>query len=151
MEYPQYLTSASEHYTSFIFYSEGPRGKIKKRIRYREISSGIFNLAFGDVYDDGNADFINDLSRSDNGDRDKVLATVADTCRAFIERYPDALIFAVGSTPSRTRLYQIGICRNIVKINRLFFVSGYRNGNWEPFESGRNYHGFLLCGKKNVI
>jgi hypothetical protein len=62
------------------------------------------------------------LSISNNGDSPKVLATVASTVYAFLERYPDAYVFATGSTNSRTRLYRMGISANYLEIRKDFNI-----------------------------
>lgn len=46
---------------------------------------------------------------TNNEDRQKVLATVADTVVDFLNNHRQAAIFAKGSTASRTRLYQMNI------------------------------------------
>ena len=69
-----------------------------------------------------------DNTRSNNGDRDKILATVARTLLIFMECHPKAIIFAKGQTPAKTRLYQMGINQNWKEIGRLFFVAGLYKG-----------------------
>jgi uncharacterized protein DUF6934 len=70
-------------------------------------SLGYFNLGFGDL--NKATGKIDDLAVTDNQDRKKVLATVAATLLEFTRQFPDAAVYATGSTPARTRLYQIGI------------------------------------------
>lgn len=101
-----------------MFLSEGPRGIIKKVVAYQKIRDNIYNLAFGDW--DEKAQKPNDKARSNNGDRNKVLATVASTVISFIQYYPSAIVFAEGSTPAKTRLYQIGINHHWLEINQVF-------------------------------
>lgn len=60
----------------------------------------------GDI-DTGSGE-IDDLSVSNNQDTKKVLATVAKTVVDFIEQHPKAIVME-GSTPARTRPYQMGI------------------------------------------
>jgi hypothetical protein len=67
----------------------------------------IYNLAFGDIPD--GTDMIDDAVVSNNDDRDMILATVANTIFDFTNNYGKHYIFATGSTPARTRLYQMGI------------------------------------------
>jgi hypothetical protein len=64
--------------------------------------SGIYNLAFGDINVEGEID---DLTISDNGDRNKILATVAKSVDEYTKRFPGRWIFFKGSTPERTRLH----------------------------------------------
>lgn len=76
MKYDIYNSLAvTDDYSIFDFISSGKNGEIAKRIEFMPTHiPGYFNLAFGDVDEDGNID---DYSISDNGDRNKVLATVA--------------------------------------------------------------------------
>jgi hypothetical protein len=90
---------------------------------------------------------MNDKVRSNNGDRDKILATVAGTVIEFIEHYPNAVIFTKGSTPSRTRLYQMGILANWQEINKIFVIEGLINSEWLPFERNKNYQAFMARAK----
>lgn len=138
------VVTDKEHFT-YEFLSEGPNGTIKKVVIYQEIEDNVFNLAFGDW--DETKQRINDKGRSNNNDSTKVLATVGSTVIDFIKYHPGATIFAMGSTASRTRLYQIGIQANFYKINQLFNIQGNLEGNWEPFKRGRNYQAFTLHAK----
>jgi len=132
----------------YEFFSEGPKGKIKKVVRYRlieETTFPIYNLGFGDWDDETND--INDLITTNNHDQQKVLATVADTIINFIQTHPEALIFIQGSTPSRTRLYQMGISKLWDEIQKHFSIIGSVDGQWQPFEKGINYEAFIINGK----
>lgn len=91
---------------------------------------------------------INDLAISNNGDRQKILATVASAVLEFTLFSPDAIIHAKGATPARTRLYQMGIALHFPEIIKLFHIKGLKNGTWETFKSGKNYEAFLLFQNK---
>jgi hypothetical protein len=54
----------------------------------------------------------------------------------------------MGSTRSRTRLYQIGIANNFVEISLFLQVYGQVNGMWEEFEEGKNYDAFMVWKKE---
>jgi hypothetical protein len=129
-----YLFEVNASRELFDFFSEGPKGRIKKTIEYENIGNNYYNLGFGDRDEIRNV--VNDKARSNNGDRDKVLATVASSVSIFMEYHPGATILAVGEIPSKTRLYQIGINKHWAEISAQFFVEGFRNGFWEPFEPG---------------
>lgn len=78
----------------------------------------------------------------------KVLATVASTVYAFVERHPNAWIIATGSTEVRTRLYRMGITNNLAEISEDFHIFGYtKSGNWVRFETGEDYEAFLVTKK----
>ena len=138
-KYP--IISTNEH-LAYEFLSEGPNGTIKKVVFFQEIGDNLFNLAFGDW--DEAEQRIDDKARSNNNDRDKVIATVASTVIDFIKHYPYAQLFAKGSTPARTRLYQIGILANWHEISQLLILEGFIDGDWYPIEKHRNYQAFLV-------
>ena len=150
------LTMHREHYNlitsrdriEFQFNSKGPNGMIKKGVIYTlHKVSGLtyYNLAFGDL-DEETGD-INDFSISNNNDRDKILATVAITILKFTESFPDALIYAKGSTPSRTRLYQMSIGLNYDEVSEYLKVYGLQKDRWNSFEKNVNYEAFIVLRK----
>lgn len=145
MKYPKYPIITSQGHYVYEFYSEGQMGRIKKVIVYEPISENVFNLGFGDWNEDRQQ--TDDSTRSNNGDRDKVLATVALTAVDFTDRFPDAQLFVTGSSPARTRLYQMGIANNLLEINERFEVKGFRTTDWEIFRMGVNYQAFLISRK----
>ncbi|THU39383.1 hypothetical protein FAM09_12815 [Niastella caeni] len=140
----------SEDFLSYEFFSEGPKGKIRKVVLFSRVNlygKFYFNLAFGDFNEAGN---FNDLVISNNQDAEKVLATVAQAVIKFTNVYPEALIVAEGSTPSRTRRYQMGINKFLKEIELDFKVFGLlNNGGFEPFRSGENYKAFAVT-RKNI-
>ena len=120
MNYEKYLYKSEANFEFLEFYSEGPKGIIKKVVEYQLTSeNNVYNLAFGDY--DENARSIDDKVVTNNGDSLKVLATVASTVYAFIEKHPDAWVIATGSTEARTRLYRMGITHNLVEISKDFY------------------------------
>ena len=76
------------------------------------------------------------------------MATVAGTVLEFMKNYPEAVITAFGSTPSRTRLYQIAIQANLEDICQYLIIKGFKEGKWQDFEFHVNYEGFLVFNKK---
>ena len=76
-----------------------------------------------------------------------VLATVVSTVYAFTDKYPDAWVFATGSTKARTRLYRMGITKYILEIKKDFQVFGLRDDEWEKFEKEVEYEAFLVKRK----
>ena len=131
----------------YEFTSDGPRGKIQKIVKYSETNfKDLYNLAFGDK--DQTTGEINDKTISNNGDSDMVLATVVSTVYAFTDKYPDAWIFATGSTKARTRLYKIGISKYLLEIRLDFQVFGLKDDEWVKFEKDIEYEAFLVQRKK---
>jgi hypothetical protein len=74
--------------------------------------------------------------------------TVAYTALDFTNRFPSAQIFVEGSTEARTRLYQIGIASDILKIRNNFEVFGLIDENWQFFRLNRKYEAFLIQRKQ---
>ena len=146
MKLPKYPLSSSNRLMTFEFTSEGQRGLIRKVVQYQPTNlKDIYNLAFGDK--DNAADSIDDTVISNNGDSEKVLATVAATAYAFTDRYPDAWIYATGSTKARTRLYRMGIAKFLEEVSEDFEVLGERSSAWEEFRRNVEYEGFLVRRK----
>jgi len=146
MKYSRYPIVAGNTPFVYEFFSDGPRGRIRKGVFYTRIGINLFNLGFGD-WNEERQD-LDDSNRSNNGDRDQVLATVAFTALDFTDKFPKAQLFVEGSTPGRTRLYQMGICVNILEISECFEIKGLIGGIWEIFERNRNYEGFLITRKR---
>lgn len=148
LERYEYETGPS--FQQFVFYSEGPKGRIRKVILYTFLGNidgdDYYNLGFGD-YNEAEKN-INDLSISNNKDRDKILATVAITTLEFTSHFPSCKIVAEGSTPVRTRLYQISIMKHFKEIIQLFDIHGLtEEKGWTPFAAGENYLAFLIARK----
>lgn len=147
MKLPKYQLKAERSLMVFEFISEGPKGKIPKLVKFSETNLyGIFNLAFGDK--DQKTGEINDTVISNNGDSEKVLATVVATLYAFTDKHPDASVLATGSTKSRTRLYRMGISKYFAEIQKDYLIYGLRNEDWESFEKDIEYEAFLAIRKK---
>ncbi|WP_346320222.1 hypothetical protein [Chitinophaga sp. YIM B06452] len=150
MPLERYEFSANGDFTEFEFWSEGPRGRIRKVVRYARLNERIdgetlHSLSFGDPLELGDQNMYH--ARSNNGDRDKILATVAFTALEFALRHPEGKILIRGSTPARTRLYQMGMNANWGYIGELFRLEGFRCGQYEEFRRGRNYQYFLAQRK----
>lgn len=146
MKLPKYPLSSSDKMMTFEFISEGSKGLIHKLVNYQPTNlKGLYNLAFGDKkLDTGDID---DKVISNNGDSEKVLATVVATVYAFTDRYPDSWIYATGSTLARTRLYRMGISKFLNEVTDDFEILGELNDDWEEFKSGVELEGFLVRRK----
>ncbi len=148
MNLPQYKTNPDEDLHSFSFISEGKNGKIEKVIRYEKITDDVFNLGFGDK--DPITGKINDKVVTNNGDTEKVLATVVSTVFTFTERNPNAYIYAIGSNHVRNRLYRRGITKYQSEALDTFAIYGMLpNQEFEIFNPNTDYVGFLLHLKNN--
>jgi hypothetical protein len=149
MNLERYLYFDSNDYHDYEFYSEGPKGRIRKLVTFTKIpnvETPMYNLAFGDSHPiTGELD---DTVISNNQDRDVILATVASTIFEFCDHHANYFIYAKGSTPSRTRLYQMGIANLWEEITIHFEVYGLKDNEWHEFEPfGINYDAFLVKRK----
>jgi hypothetical protein len=143
-----YNVDISKDFQTYEFKSVGSKGSITKVVRYSKINvKGFYNLGFGDK--DPITGFISDLTVTNNGDSQKVLATVAATLYTFTDKNPEATVIATGSTNARTRLYRMGITNNLKEIEKDFIVMGLTETNWETFRKNVNYGAFLVR-RKNV-
>ena len=111
-----------------------------------QLKEMVYNLGFGDLNEETGE--ISDTIVTDNKDSLKVLATVASTLFDFFSQYPNTVVLVMGSTPSRTRLYRMGITGNGHEISATFDVRGFIDGEWEPFTFRRNDEAFFVRAKK---
>jgi hypothetical protein len=137
----------SNDFKLYKFTSIGFKGSFVKVVRYYDLDfEDFYNLGFGDEHPiTGDLD---DLAITDNGDTQKVLATVAMTLYTFINHYPNAKIFIKGSTKARTRLYRIGIARHLSSIEMDFTIEGLLDSKWQNFRNDVQYDAFLIKKKR---
>jgi hypothetical protein len=145
----KYLYNTNSSFLDFEFESIGPKGIIKKVARFSEIGKNIYNFGFGDL-DEATGE-ISDTVVSNNGDGDKVLITIASIIYDFTGIYTGAAVFIQGTTPARTRRYQMGINKFWTQISPVFEVLGLKNEKWEQFAPGENYDAFLGRRKASFL
>ncbi|MGY4385355.1 hypothetical protein ACVWYN_002393 [Pedobacter sp. UYP24] len=144
MNLDRYPYFTNNDFQEYEFYSEGPKGKIKKIVLFQKAQDDpiIYNLAFGD--EDPRTSGLNDSVVSNNNDRNKVLATVASTINDFCDRHGNHYLYAKGSNEARTRLYQMSISALLEEISIDFEVNGILDGEAVKFEKNVKYEGFLI-------
>ena len=148
MKLDRYELKSDEQLTTFDFLSEGPKGKIEKLIQFSLVNqNGLYNLAFGDK--DPITSGIDDKVITDNGDSEKVLATVVASVYAFCDKFPQAWIYATGSTAARTRLYRMGINKFYDIVETDFEIFGLTLSEWERYEKDKDYQAFVIQRKKS--
>ncbi len=146
MKLPKYHLKAESGFTRFEFISEGPKGAIRKLIEFQKTTDQeVYNLAFGDK--DLLTGDIDDLAVTNNGDTEKILATVVAALYVFFDKYPAAYVYATGSTETRTRLYRMGITKFYKEMQEDFYLYGQIGDHFPEFESGKDYDGFLAQRK----
>ena len=146
MNLPTYdVVSNTSHTYEFI--SEGKNGKIYKSVSFQETNiEGVYNLGLVDK--NPITGQVDDKVVSNNGDRDKVLSTVVGIIYLFTDQFPDVWIYAEGSTPARTRLYQISIVKFFHIVKRDFELQALLENKWEEFRPNVNYQAFVIKRKK---
>lgn len=122
MEYPVYNDIfTSKDWMAFRFWSVGNKGRVWKVVQFTPMKKrGYYNLAMGD-WNEGVLDFI---TTTYNGDRDKVLATVAVIVFGWTERFPKRKVIFQGNTLARTRLYRMAINRAWDELKKVFLIQG---------------------------
>lgn len=146
MKVEKYHLKSDKTFTHFEFTSVGLNGAIKKIVEFQTTSfSNLFNLAFGDK--DSITGEIDDLAISNNGDMQKVLGTVVAALYIFFDKNPEAIVYATGSTPARTRLYRMGITKFYNDIQRDFYLYGRIGNQLYTFETAVEYEGFVALRK----
>lgn len=146
MKLDKYELKSGEELEVFEFVSVGPKGRIIKIIQYSPTNyKDLYNLGFGDKNAETNE--IEDEVISNNGDGEKVLATVVASLYAFTDKHPEIMVYATGSTESRTRLYRMGITRYIHEAERDFEIFGELENSWQKFKKDVEYKGFLVRRK----
>lgn len=88
MQLPKYTFKTNLTFLDYEFESIGPKGKVKKIVRFTEIQKAVYNLAFGDL--DELSGEISDTAVTNNNDSKKVLSTVAAIVNHFTNQYPKA-------------------------------------------------------------
>lgn len=104
----------------------------------------IYSLTLANLLADGSLD---DTTVSDNGDMEKILATVFQCMAAFLDDHPTSIVAFAGSSESRTRLYQIAIARELEEASNRFNIWGLTQDVIEPFQRSKAYDGFMVSLK----
>jgi hypothetical protein len=148
MKYEVYTElKITDDFSIFDFLSIGKKGLIPKRIEFTHTEiPNIVNLAFGDIDENGE---INDYSISDNGDRNKILATVAFATDLYLNKNPEMWVYFKGSTQERTRLYRMAIGLNFEELAVKFDIYAEQTGGFIPFRKNVEVKGVLIR-KKNA-
>lgn len=142
----RYELIAGRNLTTFEFLSEGKRGRIIKVVQFQPMNiENLYNLAFGDKNMETGE--IDDQAITDNGDSEKVLATVVAALYVFVDRYPETWVYATGSTIARTRLYRMGINKYYDIAADDFEIMGVYKNEWEWYERGKDYQAFAVHRK----
>ena len=131
---------------NFEFYSNG-KERYLMGINYSYIgleaatSKPVYNLGFGvlKINPETGLEEVDDTIKTNNGDRDKILATVALTALSFFDKHPNTIIYFEGSSSSRIRTYQMALNRHFDVLKKDFLMKGYTEEDYLPeeFEKGK--------------
>ncbi|HEX2627473.1 MAG TPA: hypothetical protein VHM26_00625 [Chitinophagaceae bacterium] len=123
LDLPYYNYYSNKSQFDYEFESVGPKGKIRKIVRFELQDENVYNLGFGDF--DENADYVSDEVVSNNGNTEMVLSTIGQIILHFTNKRPEAFVLIEGSTASRTRLYQQKINKFFSQIDIHFKIFGF--------------------------
>jgi len=146
MKYEMYSDyNFTEDYSVFNFISIGKNGSIPKRITFTTTElKNVYNLAFGDVDENGDLD---DYRISDNGDRNKILATVFNVVDIYTKKFPERWIAFRGSTRERTRLYRMAVGLNLEELSLIFEIYAFIDQELRVFTKGMEINAFVIKRK----
>jgi hypothetical protein len=137
----------TDDFSVIDFISIGKNGAIPKRITFTTTElENVYNLAFGDINAKGEID---DYIISDNGDRNKILATVVNVVDDYTKKYPERWIIFSGSTKERTRLYRIAVGINLEELSRKFEIYAFVQEELKLFTKDMEINAFVIK-RKNV-
>jgi hypothetical protein len=148
MKYDVYeIVREDKVFNTFEFISAGNNGNILKRVLFTPTHlPNVFNLAFGDINEKGDID---DLTVSNNGDRNKILATILNIVDRYTNRFPERYVIFTGSTEQRTRLYRMAISVHLEELSEVFEIYADISGDlkfvW--FRKGLIARAFLVKRK----
>lgn len=109
-------------------------------------SDGAFNLAFGNLNEDGTTD---DKVINNNGDRNKIIATVVAAVHDFTHHYPDKFVAFSGSSKERNRLYRGVLSIYLTQWQQNYTIWGLKENNgFGLFEKSKSYSGYLTKRKR---
>jgi hypothetical protein len=146
MKYEMYSQLVFDQYFNVIdFISTGKKGAIAKRIIFTTTAlENVYNLAFGDIDENGEVD---DCRISDNGDRNKILATVFHVVNVYTKKYPERWIIFSGSTKERTRLYRIAVGLNLDELSQIFDIYAFVQEELKLFAKNMETNAFVIKRK----
>jgi hypothetical protein len=156
MKQQPYEISATEDLNTYVFMSSGRRGDVFKVVQFThlrvEASPERYNLALGDWVNDR----VDPENVTNNGDIGKVMATIGAIVLYYTSHFSSREIFVSGSTPERSRLYQMLVSNNLEEIEHDFDVYGIRyvkdgSDELEPhaqrFKKNETYGAILVIRK----
>jgi hypothetical protein len=144
MDKPFYEFTILDDAFRFEFKSIGRKNIEKAIIIQNTDVPNYYSLLLTDIQID---DSIDVLIESKNGDMEKIMATVIQTILVFLAYHPNAYIAFIGSTASRTRLYNIILSKELENFKTINIYGLYEN-KFVPFVRNQLFEGFVISNKK---
>lgn len=132
----------------FWFTSTGRESIVKVILFKPTQEADVYEIALGDLNSDGSIDLD---ARSDNGDTEEVLSTVAKALLFFLSDHAEAQVVVEASSDSRARLYQIAIKRELGDLGDYLVAYGFDNENPEVLQNGKNYKKFVISLREDGL
>lgn len=137
--------STRESYSIYEFSSVGNRGIILKRVIFSPTEyTDVYGLILGNV---NTYDEIDEYTVSNNGDRNKILATVVNIISIYLNKYSERSIYFTGSTAARIRLYRMAITLNLEELSKEWIIYAQTDNGFIPFTKNMFTKGFLIKRK----
>lgn len=152
MPFNSYQYQRARTYKSYKFFSEGPRGRILKKVDFQLFyldSVPSYNLVPRDWNTATNGFDANLVTN--NGDTTKIINTVLAIAMDFTAIFENALIYIEGGNIARTRLYQMAVTKMWAEIDEIFYVCGRKSGHWQPFRKNDSYDAFLVSRTEYLL
>ncbi|CAG5070531.1 hypothetical protein DYBT9623_03076 [Dyadobacter sp. CECT 9623] len=144
-----YAFTHDESCCYFEFVSKGSLKTDRKVVIYSPVASNFnqYNLFLGHLLADGD---LCDLTITNNGDLETIMATVIRTVAIFLGKYPMRSVYFTGSTPARIRLYRVIISREFLDVTKYYEIYGIMKDEPEPFQPNKRYVGYLVKLKRTL-
>ncbi|MCP1381775.1 DUF6934 family protein [Runella salmonicolor] len=146
MNLPHYTLQTDKTHSIYLFESIGVKGIIQKAILFEPTETDTtYNLSLCDLNPlSGKMDF---SAISDNGDTQKILATIYFAIFEFTKEHPQSNVIFFGNSTARNRLYRMAINHELKEISKTFDILGLWNDSWIPFVPNKNYNAFWISRK----
>ncbi|TLV00868.1 DUF6934 family protein [Dyadobacter luticola] len=146
MNEPFYEFTILDEAHRFDFVSVGKENIPKRIVYFTTRDPFVVTLTLGNPLENGDLDV---HSIDDNGDRNKILATVMQSIRIFLNFNPQTVVAFYGSSPSRTRLYKMVISRELNQLSDRYVIHGGNQDGVEIF-SPKGEYDFFMISRKNI-
>ncbi len=107
----------------------------------------VYTLYFGD--NSVEPERIDDSVATNNGDAKKVMATVVEIVKDFLNDSPDVIIYFEARDNVRARLYRMTIGARFESLIESFAILGSVGDDWEAVMPNKTYDSYLAAKMSN--